>query len=169
MIDKADNTRVVFFCGKMGSGKSTTAQRMAQRLGAVLISEDDWLARLYPDEIESMEDYLRAAQRLKTALTPHLFDLLSAGVKVVMDFPGNTPQQRAWFKSLLNASGVEHVLYHLQAEDALCLERLKLRAQQQPQRAAFDNAETFHRVTRHFQPPMPEEGFNVVLIQQHPD
>lgn len=44
---------LLLFCGKMGAGKSTEAKKIALERNAVLISEDDWLATLYPDQIKS--------------------------------------------------------------------------------------------------------------------
>src|SRR5690349_15960107 len=41
-------------CGKIGAGKSTLTQRLATEPKTILISEDDWLARLYPNEIHAI-------------------------------------------------------------------------------------------------------------------
>ena len=41
------NGTLIFFCGKMGAGKSTLARKVADEKGAVLISEDDLLSKLY--------------------------------------------------------------------------------------------------------------------------
>lgn len=35
---------LIFFCGKMGAGKSTLSQELASERRAVCISEDQWLA-----------------------------------------------------------------------------------------------------------------------------
>ncbi|CUI95915.1 Uncharacterised protein [Achromobacter xylosoxidans] len=48
-----------FLCGKIGAGKSTLAARLASRPDTLLISEDAWLAALYPGEILSVADYGR--------------------------------------------------------------------------------------------------------------
>ncbi len=52
-------SELVFFCGKMGAGKSTLAKRMATEMNALLLSEDEWLAALYLDEIHGLDDYIR--------------------------------------------------------------------------------------------------------------
>ena len=52
------NGMLIFFCGKMGAGKSTLAKRLAEDKGAVLISEDDLLSKLYAEEIKSVKDYM---------------------------------------------------------------------------------------------------------------
>ena len=56
-------------CGKIASGKSTLARQLAEAHGSVLISEDQWLAGLYPEQIHSIADYLLHAQRLASAVS----------------------------------------------------------------------------------------------------
>ena len=36
-----DPRKLVFFCGKMGAGKSTLAKQIAEEKDGILISEDD--------------------------------------------------------------------------------------------------------------------------------
>ena len=45
------NGTLIFFCGKMGAGKSTLARKVAEEKGAVLIREDDLLSKLYAEKI----------------------------------------------------------------------------------------------------------------------
>lgn len=40
-------------CGKIASGKSTLAAELSAAPGCVVISEDQWLAALYKDEMQS--------------------------------------------------------------------------------------------------------------------
>ena len=47
-------------CGKIAAGKSTFARQQSEQAQTVLISEDFWLANLYPGQIESLEDYARS-------------------------------------------------------------------------------------------------------------
>lgn len=159
-----DKACLIFFCGKMGAGKSTLSARIAQERGAVRLSEDEWLSALFPTDIHNLNDYLHHAARLKPLLGKHIAQLLSLGITVVLDFPANTPKQRAWFKTLYAAQSIPHELYYLVAEDALCLQQLKQRQQEQPERAAFDTEAMFHQVTAYFEPPTEAEGFHVIRV-----
>ncbi len=152
---------LIFFCGKMGAGKSTAAARMAEESGAILLSEDTWLAALYPDEIAGLPDYLKYSARLKGLLTGHVRSLLLSGQSVVMDFPGNTRKQRAWFREIVEQDGIPHRLIYLNVPDTVCLERIAKRRTEQPDRAAFDSEEVFHHITSFFEPPTEDEAFNV--------
>lgn len=156
---------LIFFCGKMGAGKSTLAARIAKERGAVLVSEDEWLSKLFPGEICSLADYVNYAARLKSVIGPLVEQMLLIGTTVVLDFPGNTRSQRAWFKSLYSKHGSSHELYHIKVEDAVCLTRLNQRRNEQPERARFDTEEVFVMVTRHFEPPADSGEFNVVVVE----
>ncbi len=139
---------LIFLCGKMGSGKSTLSQKIAYQTGAILLSEDEWLKAIYPDEIENFEDYLKYSSRLKPLLKRHVQNILNSGVSVVMDFPGNTVNQRAWFKDIYAEYDFPHKLIYLEASVDQCLEQLKKRRISHPERARFDTVEVFHQVTR---------------------
>ena len=116
---------LIFFCGKMGAGKSTLSARIAHERNAVLISEDEWLEALFPDEINDLDAYISYSSRLRSMLSSHVAQILVAGSSVVMDFPGNTRTQRAWFKEIYAQRDIPHELYYLAVADDVCLERLK--------------------------------------------
>ena len=158
-------TMLHMMCGKIASGKSTLARQLAEAEATVLLVEDDWLSALYPDELTSGADYLRCSARLRTVMAPHVAALIGAGVSVVLDFPANTPDQRGWMRDVLRATGARHRLHLLEASDALCLARLKARNAGDDHPFAVTEAR-FHRFTRHFTPPTPEEGFEVALHPQ---
>jgi len=159
---------LIFFCGKMGSGKTTLSRKVAAQMQAILLSEDEWLKTLYADEIENLEDYIKYSSRLKPLLKTHVQNILSSGISVVMDFPGNTEKQRAWFKEIYTEYGFPHKLIYLEASDGLCLKQIKMRRKTHPDRAQFDTEAVFHHVTGYFQPPLEQECFNVeVAIREN--
>lgn len=84
------NAKLIFFCGKMAAGKSTLARELANRNNTVLLVQDGFLEALFPGEITDIQVFVKCSSRLKKALTPHICALLSQGISVVLDFPGNT-------------------------------------------------------------------------------
>lgn len=148
-------------CGKMAAGKSTLSKRLAQEHGAILICEDLWLSKLYPGEIHSLEDYLRLAARVKLVVAAHVQQLLEHGLSVVLDFPGNVPSQRAWFRTLFEAAGADHVLHFIDAPDWLCKTQLQQRNKELPEGSKAMSEIEFDHITSYFRPPTPEEGFHV--------
>lgn len=148
-------------CGKIAAGKSTLARKLAERPRTVLISEDEWLANLFGDQMSTLADYVRFSAKLRTAMAGHVPKLLDVGVSVVLDYPANTIETRQWMKTIVDATKVDHQLHLLMPSDEVCLERLRQRnASGEHPFAATE--EQFHRVSKHFVPPAPDEGFNVV-------
>lgn len=150
-----------FFCGKLAAGKTTLASELAAREGAILISEDLWLSRLFPEEINTFEQYLTHSARLKRILHSHVTELLKSGATVVMDFPGNTRTQRAWFKTLVRNAEVNHCLHYIEKTNSECLIQLKKRNRDRPEGSKFTSPEEFMMITGYFEPPKEEEGFTL--------
>lgn len=148
----------------MGAGKSTISWELARQHRAVLLSEDEWLTALYPDEICCFDDYLKLSSRLRPVLKGHVQSLLLSGVSVVMDFPANTRAQRSWFMDIYAGCGAQHKLVYVEASDETCLKQLELRRKAQPERANFDTESVFRQVTSYFQPPSEDEGFDIDVV-----
>jgi len=148
-------------CGKIGAGKSTLSQQLALKPRHVLISEDAWLAALYPGEIHSIADYLQRAAALRNVLADHLRALLQAGVSVVLDFPFNTPASRAWAREVFSPVGAAHQLHFLDIADEVCKARLRARNALGEHPFQASDLE-FERTPRHFVAPAAEEGFVVM-------
>ncbi|MFT6557421.1 MAG: putative kinase [Sneathiella sp.] len=145
----------------MAAGKTTYARELAEKEKAVLISEDLWLSRLFPEEINTFQEYLTCSSRLKRVLQDHVQSLLRDGVSVVLDFPGNTRGQRAWFKNVCKEANAEHCLHYLERSNAECLVQLKKRNREKPEGSKRTSPEEFMMVTSYFEEPSVEEGFNV--------
>ncbi|HEY0143859.1 MAG TPA: ATP-binding protein [Thermoanaerobaculia bacterium] len=154
--------KLFFFCGKMAAGKSTLSRELASREGAVLLVEDEFLVRLFPGEITDLAAYVTYSSRIRDALGPHIRSLLSIGVSVVLDFPGNTRRQRAWFRRLIDDAEVEHELHFVDAPDGLCLRQLRERSKDLPPDSRWTGEAEFRAVTAFFEPPSADEEFHVV-------
>ena len=150
-------------CGKIASGKSTLAQALAAEHAAFVLSEDQWLAQLYPGEIVSIADYLRCAQRVRAVVGPLVINLLQSGINVVLDFPANTLANREWLLGLAHAAQAPHRLHYLELDDATCRARLHARNAQGEHDFAATDAE-FDLITRHFCVPSESES---LVIEVH--
>ncbi|TFY90612.1 ATP-binding protein [Pseudomonas kairouanensis] len=146
--------------GKIASGKSTLAKSLAAEESAILLSEDQWLSRLYPDQIKSITDYVRFARQIREVVGPLVIDVLRAGVTVVLDFPANTPQDRQWLRGLADAAEVSHCVHYIEVDDDTCRARLHLRNQRAEHEFAATDAE-FDLITSYFCAPNEGEGLRV--------
>ena len=93
-------------------------------------------------------------------------NLLNSGVSVIMDFPGNTKRQRAWFKEIFSINNANHKLIYLKADDKLCLSQIAKRRISSPERQHFDTKEVFNQVTKYFQMPTIDEGFSIEIVEK---
>ncbi|KGJ93300.1 AAA family ATPase [Colwellia psychrerythraea] len=155
---------LIYFCGKMGAGKSTESKKVAAERNAVLISEDEWLSKLYPNQITSFDDYIKYSAQLRPLIKNHVQNILRTGTSVVMDFPANTKKQREWFNHLSIEAKSESLLIYLKVNNALCIKQIVQRSIEQPSRAAFDNEEMFYQVTKYFEEPDKNETTNFELV-----
>lgn len=149
-------------CGKIASGKSTLTQRLARTENAVILSEDTWMTHLYPGEIRTLEDYVRCSGRIRRALSEHVRALLAAGMSVILDFPFNTINSRAWGRELFEGAGVGHRLHYLDVSDEICKTRLRVRNASGEHPFETTDAQ-FDQITQYFVPPSATEGFQIVL------
>ncbi|MEO1952110.1 ATP-binding protein [Thioclava sp.] len=154
-------------CGKIASGKSTLAARLARAPGTVLIAEDEWLNVLFADALRSPSDYVDYSSRLRRVVAQHVVKLLNAGLSVVLDFPANTVTQRDWLRRILDQTDAAHQLHVLDVSDAMCLARLQVRNHRGEHPFEVSEAQ-FRQFTRHFVEPTPEEGFHEVRHSEGP-
>ena len=158
---------LIFFCGKMGAGKTTKSREIAEARNAVWVSEDEWLEAVYPQKIASLEAYIKYSALLRPPIKKLVQSILTAGTDVVMDYPANTIQQRNWFRSIFSEIQAPHDLIYIDLPNALCIERLAKRRAEQPERAATDTTDMFEQVTKYFVAPTSDEGFNSTVISEN--
>ncbi|UIF91801.1 ATP-binding protein [Cupriavidus sp. UYPR2.512] len=152
-------------CGKIASGKSTLTVRLADAPRTVLLSEDKWIACLYPDEIHTLTDYVSRTARIRALLTDHVQTLLGTGLSVVLDFPFNTAGARAWGTSLFQAVACEHRLHYLDVSDETCKSRLRAR-NVSGEHPFQTSEEQYDQITSYFVPPAHSEGFNLIVYDE---
>jgi len=148
-----NNGSLIFFCGKMGAGKSTLAKRLAEDKGAVLISEDDLLSKLYTGKIKSVKDYKLYSDKLKPVVSDTVQQILKRGVTVVLDFPANTERQ------ISDGVHSEHTCYFVDRNDEVCIKQLLKRGNPNT-----DTVEMFHAITQYFTEPSNSENINTVRV-----
>ena len=160
-MESARATTLYLLCGKIASGKSTIARRLAQRPATLLITMDHWMSLLFPTENRTIEDFARLSARLRAAMGPHVVDILRQDLSVVLDFPANNLRWRGWMRSLIAEADVAHELHVLDVPDTICRQRLRQR-NADGEHPYTVSEETYELFTGYFVPPGPDEGFNIV-------
>nr|WP_319382482.1 ATP-binding protein [uncultured Roseibium sp.] len=155
-----DQATLHLICGKIAAGKSTLARRLADAPDTILIREDFWLSELYGDQMQTLADYVKFSEKLRTTLEPHIVDLLRAGLSVVLDFPANTIEHRLWMRRVFEAAGSQHQLHLIEVSDDVCKQRLRERNASGEHEFQVSDKQ-FERVNRHYLPPTEAEGFTI--------
>jgi predicted kinase len=152
-----------FLTGRAGAGKSTFARQLSADHHAILICEDQWLARLFGG-VTNLQEYLEQRGRIRQLLAEWTPQMLEAGHSVVFDFGGNTLRDRAWVRSLFTKVGAAHELHYLVADESLCRQRIRDRNRTKPEGIYWGDVsdELFDEVNKYFQPPTSDEGFTIV-------
>ena len=120
------------------------------------------MSRLFPEELQTVADYVKYSRRLREAMGEHVATLLKAGLSVVLDFPGNTVANRQWMRGIFEAAGAEHRLHLLDLPDAVCKQRLRRRNAGGTHDFTVSDAE-FDVITSYFVWPTAAEGFETVV------
>jgi predicted kinase len=158
--------KLIFFCGKMAAGKSTLARQLAARENAMRVVQDEWIDALYPGMVVNVATYIEYSGRINRLVAPYIAELLGRGIAVVLDFPANTRNQRAWFREIIDRAGVEHELHFLDTPDDICKAQLKARSAHLPVGTKWTTDEDFELIASHFTPPAEDESFHVVVHQR---
>lgn len=148
--------RLIFFCGKMGAGKTTLAARKVDEMESVLISEDELLSKLYEGKIKSVSDYKHYSDKLKPVVFNLSQQILRKGINVVLDFPANTERQRQWLRSISDSINAEHICFFVERSDEVCISQLLKRGNPNT-----DTVEMFYAITQYFAAPSDDENLNI--------
>ena len=149
----------------MGAGKSTYSKVAAAESSAVLVSEDEWLAAHYPNQIQTFDDYIQFSTAIKPFIKRHIQSILKTGDECGDGVSCQHSSATTVVYFICSELGCEHELVYLDLSDSQCLSQIAKRRTEQPERAQFDTEAVFHHVTQYFEPPTSDENLNIVRVE----
>lgn len=103
--------KVFLMCGKICSGKSTYAKKLAETKNAVILSVDEIMLAIFgQDSGENHDIYVK---RIQAYLYEKTLDFVASGINVILDFGFWTKQERTNVKEFFQARNVSFEFHYL--------------------------------------------------------
>jgi predicted kinase len=118
--------RLIIVCGLPGSGKTTLAKTLEERLGAIRFSADDWLDAL------SLDLYGDRRAKIEALQWEFAQQLLARGLTVVIEWGTWGRSERDALRLGARALGAAVELRYLSAPAEVLWERIQRRAMENP-------------------------------------
>ena len=143
-------------CGLPGSGKTTLAKRIERERGALRLTPDEWIARLFgaaitPPTLEWCRDPVEAVQWEVAERA------LGLGVNVILDFGFWTRGEREDFRARAAALGARSEVHFLDVTRPVLWARLSARNAELPPFTFRINERQLDAWWSLFEPPTPDE------------
>lgn len=116
----------VILCGEIASGKTTYARRLRETRGAVVLSVDDLMLRLY-SACPGERTHVRTAEEIALFFCGLAKQITENGADAVLDFGFWTVAERAAVRRELKRLGVRSELHYLSVPEEARLKRLARR------------------------------------------
>lgn len=119
--------RLIIICGLPGAGKTTTAIRLAERLGAARYNPDEWMERL---SLDIYDEARRAA--IEALQWEQARDVLSLGGTAIIEWGTWGRSERDTLRLAARTLGAGVQLVHLDQPIGVLVERVGQRNRESP-------------------------------------
>lgn len=149
---------VYILCGFIGAGKTTFAQELEVRTGAVRITKDEWLIRLIGNDptIDGYADYDHKIVQLSRDVA---FQLVEKGIDVILDEGFWAREERALMRRRIEEMGAEVALYYLDTPIDTIRDRVARRSTDPPKDSFRISEALLDYYLPFWQPPNEDEGY----------
>ena len=146
-------------CGFIGAGKTTFARKLAKETGAVRITKDEWMIKIFGNKITSDKNFEEYDKKV-TELAKHIaFKILESGSDVIIDEGFWPKSQRDDIKKKILAMGAKPSLYYVECPVEKMRERVVSRSKIPPEDSFEISGEMFDSYVKYWEPPKEGEEF----------
>jgi hypothetical protein len=152
---------VYVLCGFIGAGKTTFARKLEADTGAVRITKDEWLIRLFGND-PTFDGFATYDARICELSRDFAFHLAGKGVDVILDEGFWAREERMDIRRRIDAIGAEAVLYYLHTPIETIRERVAARNLDPTPDSFMITSDMLERYLPHWEPPREDEGYILV-------
>jgi predicted kinase len=155
-------------CGSTCAGKTTYAKALADRLGGIRLSADEWMVNLFlPDRPEPMSVAwaIDRAARCELQMWSVADQLLGRRIDVVFDVGLSRREHRERFRSRATQAGAKSKLHYLDVDCETRRQRARLRNEDGGAKAPFIVTDAmFDWMDRSFEAPDDDELYGAMIV-----
>lgn len=146
-------------CGFIGAGKTTFARKLEKETGAIRITKDEWMIKIFGNKITSDKNFQEYDKKVTELAKDFAFKILKSGGDVIIDEGFWVKSQRDEIKKKILNIGAKPILYYVECPVEQMRERVINRSEN-PSVDSFEiNAEMFDSYLKYWQPPEEDEEF----------
>ena len=164
-LSQSSSAHIVF--GPQGAGKTTYARALAENIGAVRFSIDEWMIELFGADLPrsmSLSWVLARVERCESRIWSLASQILSLGGKVVLDLGFMRVSDRTRFIDLARLGGISTQLHYITAPYALRRGRVLSRNAERGETFAFEvSPAIFDFMDKKFESPTEVELAGAVI------
>ena len=147
--------------GFIGSGKTSFARELEERIEGMRFSLDEWLINFYGTAAPA-EMYLEFHQKTASLIERQWVRALELGLDVVLDFGFWTRRERDEIREKAVELGAVVKLYCVTCDEAVALERCRNRNENPDPSVMVVDEATYHQLKERFEPLGSDEPHTVV-------
>jgi len=146
-------------CGFIGAGKTTFARKLERETGAIRITKDEWLVKIFGNKITSDNKFAEYDKNVTELAKDIAFKILRSGGDVILDEGFWEKSYRDDIKKQLSELGVKPILYYVECSVEKMRERAVARSENLAKDSFEISGEMFDSYVKHWEPPTEDEEF----------
>lgn len=148
--------KAVLICGKLCCGKSTYVKTLLERRRAVVLSCDELMLALLPEQLGALHD--EVACKAQAYLFARAAELLTLGIDVILEWGFWQKESRRTAEAFFRSRGFETEWHYLKVTDEEWRRRIAHRNADAPPDAYRVDEGLIEKCRALFEEPSPEEG-----------
>lgn len=146
-------------CGFIGAGKTTFARKLEKETGAIRVTKDEWIIKIFGNKITSDKNFEVFDKNITELATNIAFKILKADKDVIIDEGFWVKSQRDDIKKKISEVGAKPILYYVECPVKKMRERTVTRSEN-PTKDSFEiSGEMFDSYLKYWEPPAQDEEF----------